>query len=372
MNAFCIRLIISSWMKSFFFKIHKGSDQPKIAETNSHNKGRPRPFSRINNGNQHEKLRSSIPPEIFDDQEEVPDEIDMVLSDGNRKNSYSEENDDSQINKGKFVHIEIPIGDPEDSQDVTDYEHIIYRTMRERELRFPNCLVKSELTPKQRGILIDWIDRIHYKAQLNTRTLYRAIGLFDRALNLTDINSENMQVFGCAALLIASKMEDIIPIQVEIAVNCAKNAFTKDELRKKEMQLANIVDFDFAFPTPYFFLGILLRISGQTQESMLFARYVMEVCMTCSNFIDVRPSAVASTSIVITRVYYGEVPWNEKLEGYTGYSLENLSEHIKDAYEILTMPDREESKFIRLKYSTPPFLGVSKFEIPDSITELFV
>lgn len=166
-------------------------------------------------------------------------------------------------------------------------------------------------------------------------------------------------------------MEDIIPIQVEIAVNCAKNIFTKEELRKKETQLANIVGFDFAFPTPYFFLSYMLRISGQTQESMLFARYIMEVCMTCSNFIDVRPSAIAATVIVITRVYYGKAPWDDTLEGYTCYTLENLSEHIKDAYEVLTTPDREESKFIRLKYSTAPFLGVSNFEIPDSLTELF-
>jgi hypothetical protein len=40
-----------------------------------------------------------------------------------------------------FLHDEVPIGCEDDPQDAAEYEHIVYRSMRAREMHFPEAIV---------------------------------------------------------------------------------------------------------------------------------------------------------------------------------------------------------------------------------------
>ena len=277
-------------------------------------------------------------------------------------------NDNKLSNDEKFVftHQEIPIGDPSNCQDVFQYEQIIYRQMRERELIYPDNVVIQDLTAYERGTTIDYIDRIHYKSQLTTNSLYTAFGIFDRLLKLTIITGESAKAFGVASLLLASKMEDIRPLKIDIAVACSHNTLSAKDLLKKEMQISYLLDFDFAFPTPLFFLNYFIRLSNVTQEKLLFARYVMETCLTSQDFAEIKPSAIAATAIVFMRMIYqpDDEPWTEELANFSQYGLDDLEQHILDAYQLL-ITEREESCFIRTKYETDEFHNVALKEIPD-------
>ena len=131
-----------------------------------------------------------------------------------------------------------------------------------------------------------------------------------------------------------------------------------------------MLNFKLEFTTPLFFLNYFLRISGQSQESMLFARYVIEVCFTAPEFIGVKPSVLASVAVIIMRVVYGEEPWAKNLADFTQYSLEEPKSDIRNAYQVLTNYERPESKFVRAKYGSELFMEVAQFEIPDEITKL--
>jgi len=277
-------------------------------------------------------------------------------------------NDTEECDYIPFYHVEYQIGDPNNPQDVTEYENIVYRSMRNRENVFPECIVEqTEINGMHRGLLVDSMVRIHYKTQLTTVTLYRAVGILNRVLSLTELTKDRLQIVGCASLLIASKVEDIMPLQIESALICTNHSFSKSDLLKMETQIANLIEFDLAFPTPFFFLSYFLRINGQTNEIILLTRYILEVCLTCEEFFDVKPSAIAATSIMMMRVIIGEEPWTEELANFSQYSFDDLSGHAKSLHQILLQKNREESFFIKKKYGSEPYLGVSMIPVPKEL-----
>ncbi|OHT03066.1 Cyclin, N-terminal domain containing protein [Tritrichomonas foetus] len=265
-----------------------------------------------------------------------------------------------------LVHDEFPIGSIDDPQDVAEYEHIIYRSMRERENQpMPEShVIQKEITLKTRGIVVDRLCRLHYKCQLTTITFYRCVGILDRVTNLTPICANNYLIYGFASMLIASKFDDVSPMVLDDIVKISDGAISRDELKKIENMLVNMIDFDLAFPTPLFFLNIFLRISGQNMEIMLLSRYLMELCMTSGDFLNVKPSAIAASSIMLMRTLIGIEPWPESLAGYTRYSFQDLCGYAKAIHRMLLEPDRVESEFIRRKYSSEPFMCVANINIP--------
>jgi hypothetical protein len=147
-----------------------------------------------------------------------------------------------------FVHAEVSIGAPFDPLDVTEYEHIIYRSMRQRETHFPKAKVQqTEITMRDRDCLVDWMCRLYYKAKITTESLFRAVGILDRGLALTRMSPNRFHLIGAASLLIASKIENRPALSMNEAVAIAQQEYSAPDLRKMEIQLINLINFDTEF-----------------------------------------------------------------------------------------------------------------------------
>ena len=262
-----------------------------------------------------------------------------------------------------LIHDEFPIGSLDDPQDVAEYEHIIYRSMREQELH-SQCSLPSEVSLSDRGILIDHLCRLHYKCQLNTLTFYRCVGILDRLTSVTPVSGYNYYIFGYAAMLVASKFEDVSPLRIEDAITISDVKFSRDDMKKAEIMILNLINFDLTFPTPLFFLNIFLRINGQTKEIMLLSRYLCEICMSSEEFFNVKASAIAASAIMMMRTLLNLEPWPNELAGYTRYSFADLCKHVKSIHRMLLEPNRPQTAFMRKKYSSEPFCRVAKIPIP--------
>jgi hypothetical protein len=264
-----------------------------------------------------------------------------------------------------FHHRELPIGAADDPQDVAEFEHIIYRSLRGKEaggrrLQF----AQSEITLRDRNLLIDALDRFHYKLSLSTNGLYRFIGILDRYCSLVSVPKQKLRVVGCAALLIASKIEDIYPAQSRDLVQLSEHAFTRSELFATEIQIANAIQFDTTFVTPLFFLTQFMRIEEQTKQSLLLGRYILELCQTSEAFFGVAPSLMAAVATLVTRTILGDGRWPPELAGYTQYSETDLRPYVAAASAMLQEPAREESQFMRRKYGSEPFHRVAQLRMP--------
>jgi hypothetical protein len=265
-----------------------------------------------------------------------------------------------------FIHCEVRIGDDDDPQDVAEFEHIIYRGLRAQEINARGLqFAQTEVTLRDRSLLIDALDRFHYKLSLTTNGLYRFIGIVDRYLSLVSVPKSKLRVVGCASLLIASKIEDIYPARSRDLIELSERVFSQSELFATEIQVINAVQFDTEFPTPLFFLTQFMRIEDQTKESLLLGRYILEICHTNDLFYGVAPSLIAAVATFVARILSGDPPWPPALAGYTMYSEEYLVPYVAAVRAMLLETDREESQFIRRKYSSEPFHSVALIRVPD-------
>ena len=70
---------------------------------------------------------------------------------------------------------------------------------------------QNKLNEKMRAILIDWLVEVHHKFKLVPETLNLTVNIIDRYLDIVEVARDKLQLVGVAALLIASKYEDIHP-----------------------------------------------------------------------------------------------------------------------------------------------------------------
>lgn len=268
-----------------------------------------------------------------------------------------------------FNFVPIAVGDPADVFDVSEYENHIYRTLRQEENKsHPLSFHQSEITLKERNLTIDAFDRFHYKLGLTTSTLYRFIGIFDRYLTVAQVPRQKLRLIAAACFFIASKIEDIMPVQSMDLIRLADNEFSQGELFATEINVINAIGFDTTFGTPLLYLTHFMRINGQTKETLLRARYILEICQTNEHFFGFLPSKMASIAVYVTRVLSGEREhWPSKLADFTKYSEADIGPAANWIRDMLVEQDRPETRFMRRKYGSDLFLYVAHISpIPSS------
>jgi hypothetical protein len=183
-------------------------------------------------------------------------------------------------------------------------------------------------------------------------------------LTVAQVKKSKLTLVGCAAFLIASKIEDIYPSRSSDLVQLTGRVFTQQELFAWEIQIINAIQFDTTFATPLFYLTQFMRISDPNREALFLARYLLEICQTSERMFGMAPAMLASVSVMMARVLRGQEKWPRKLAGYTAFSVEQLEPLQAIIHAMLLERDPEETRFMRRKYSSDLFLCVANIRIP--------
>ena len=163
--------------------------------------------------------------------------------------------------------------DPQEAVEVLDE---IYAHLRESERRWlpPKEHLKCQtvVTAEMRGILVDWLVEVAEEYRLSSETLYLSINYIDRYLAVVPIEKAQLQLVGVAAMLIASKYEEIYPPQCDEFVYISDNTYTRDQIFAMETNILVTLDFALTVPTAKVFLRRYLRAARPLvteQEQML-------------------------------------------------------------------------------------------------------
>lgn len=96
---------------------------------------------------------------------------------------------------------------------------------------------QTEINENVRAILIDWVVSVHSKFKLWPETLYLTVNLIDRYLSIFVVPKVQVQLVGVAAMLIATKYEEIYPPTVKDFLFMSDNAFSKKEVLEMEFKI---------------------------------------------------------------------------------------------------------------------------------------
>uniref|UniRef100_A0A182PAG0 Uncharacterized protein n=1 Tax=Anopheles epiroticus TaxID=199890 RepID=A0A182PAG0_9DIPT len=260
-----------------------------------------------------------------------------------------------------------------DIYQVSEYAQDIFDYLREREPEYeiPDYMGRQkQLTKRMRALLVDWMIEIQETFELNHETLYLAVKILDTYLSRVTIGHEVLQLVGIAGMLIASKYDERLPPTVDDFVYFCDGAYDRTDLLKMERTVFRTIEYDLGFPLSYRFLRRYARVNRIPMMTLTLARYILETGLMDYNTVLVRDSKLACGALFIARRMLDQAGWNETLEYYSGYNVEQF----KDAIVLLNsgMSSRKYSfDTVHKKYSHELFFEVAKRPVITSMEKLF-
>ena len=163
------------------------------------------------------------------------------------------------VHQVRAMHVEeIDRAQEDDPQQVAEYCGPIIRHLQQVETQnLPSQSYmgrQGDINEKMRGILVDWIIEVHLRFKLLPETLFLTINLIDRYLEKTQIMRTRLQLVAVAALLIASKYEEIYVPDLNDFVFISDNAYTREEIIEMERSMLVKLEFSITTPSSYRFL----------------------------------------------------------------------------------------------------------------------
>jgi len=126
-----------------------------------------------------------------------------------------------------------------------------------------NFLINHKITERMRSKMIDWIIEVLILYNCDENTFFIAINLMDRYFKfytIKNLKSEDLHLVGVTAMFMASKYQDIYPLRLKLLKeNIAYNKFTMDQIKNKEIEISNILNYQITLPTQWEFINLYLQ-----------------------------------------------------------------------------------------------------------------
>lgn len=256
--------------------------------------------------------------------------------------------------------------------EAPEYAEEIHTYLREMEVKTrPKAgymKKQPDITNSMRAILVDWLVEVGEEYKLQNETLYLAVNYIDRFLSSMSVLRGKLQLVGTAAMLLASKFEEIYPPEVAEFVYITDDTYTKKQVLRMEHLVLKVLSFDLAVPTINQFLNhyFLQHSAGSRVESL--AMYLGELSLVDSDpFLKYLPSHTAAAAFVLANHAVTGGSWPKSLVESTGYSLEDLLPCIEDLHQMYLGASKHAQQSVREKYKGSKYHEVSTIQAPTDL-----
>ncbi|XP_062908975.1 cyclin-A1 isoform X1 [Mobula hypostoma] len=259
-----------------------------------------------------------------------------------------------------------------DFLSVEEYAEDIHQYLREAEVRsrpkIDYMRKQPDITTSMRCILVDWLVEVSEEYDLQTETLYLAINYLDRFLSCMSVLRGKLQLVGTAAMLVASKYEEIYPPEIDEFVYITDDTYTRKQLLRMEHLLLKVLSFDMMVPTVNQFLTQFLKEEGIGGQMGNLAMYIAELSLletdVCLKYI---PSLTAAAAYCLANYAINKAFWAKSLAAFTGYSLSDIVPCLNDLHKTFLQAKFQPQQAIKEKYKSSKYLGISLIEPPATL-----
>ena len=202
---------------------------------------------------------------------------------------------------------------------------------------------------------------MHLKFKMVPETLYLTVNILDRYLQLKQVRRSKLQLVGVAALLLASKYEEIYAPELRDLVYITDRAYTKEEIVETESEIVNTLQYNLAVPTIHTFLCRFLKAAHADRTMVQMACFLAERSLQEYGMLTFAPSIIAAASVLVSRKTLKRHPWSPTLVKYTRYDEPQLEACVAAMREALAGPQAQQA--VARKYSSPKFGAVATLQI---------
>lgn len=248
-------------------------------------------------------------------------------------------------------------------QLVGEYAKDIYRYMTDLENEMPvrknHLLGQPEINGRMRAILVDWLVQVHQKFRLLQETLFLAIAILDRYLQLEVVAKTKLQLVGVTAMWIASKYEEMYAPEVSDFAYITDRAYTKVEICEMECVVLRALDFSLGRPLPIHFLRRFSKASDVDSRVHNLAKYFMELAMVPCEMAHLKPSFLAAASLHLSQKLLGDYTWGSLMTFYSGYEEMCLSPLMSKLSRLALSAGTAHTAAVKAKYQSGKLMKVS-------------
>jgi len=224
---------------------------------------------------------------------------------------------------------------------------------------------QTDINHRMRTILIDWLIEVSEEMQLGAETLFITVNLLDRFLSKMSVLRGKLQLVGAAALLVATKYEEIYPPAAKDLIYLTDDCYTVQQLFRMEDLLLKVVNFDVSLPTPEAFLVHMNKFADSDEQTATLSRYIVELSIMQGEFyLSQSPSVLSAAALVVARHTLGHLPWTEELTDLTSYSEDDLRECSRQLTDILGAVNHFPKSGVKEKYSQVKYHEVAFYNPP--------
>lgn len=244
--------------------------------------------------------------------------------------------------------------------------HTYLREMEEKTRPKAGYMKKQpDITTSMRAILVDWLVEVGEEYKLQNETLYLAVNYIDRFLSSMSVLRGKLQLVGTAAMLLASKFEEIYPPEVAEFVYITDDTYTKKQVLRMEHLVLKVLSFDLAAPTINQFLTQYLLNHSVSKQVESLAMYLSELSLVDSEpFLKYLPSQTAAAAYILANHTVTGGSWPKSLIDMSNYSLEDLMPCVEDLHKTYLNAPQHAQQSIREKYKGPKYHEVSLIDAP--------
>jgi len=256
--------------------------------------------------------------------------------------------------------------------EISEYAAEIHTHLREMEIK---CKPKAgymkkqpDITNSMRAILVDWLVEVGEEYKLQNETLYLAANYIDRFLSSMSVLRGKLQLVGTAAMLLASKFEEIYPPEVAEFVYITDDTYTKKQVLRMEHLILKVLSFDLSAPTINQFLTQYFLHQPVNKRVESLSMFLGELSLVDSDpFLKYLPSQTAASAYVLANHTVTGGSWSKTLVEATGYTLEDLMPGVLDLHQTYLSAATHAQQSVREKYKSSKYHEVSLIEPPEKL-----
>ncbi|CAD6194885.1 unnamed protein product [Caenorhabditis auriculariae] len=252
-----------------------------------------------------------------------------------------------------------------------EYCQDIYRYMvkRQQVVRPSSRYMKRqrELTVQMRAILVDWFCDVGDEFTLSQETIHLTVSIVDRTLSLFMVEKSSLQLVGTAALMIASKYEEMFTIDPKDFAHITGGAFTLSQILMMEQYLLNQLGFVVGAPTVSWFGTMFAKRQGTDRRTRFATQYLMDLTLLDYSFLKYKPSFIAAACLCYANILTDSEPWSAKMVRDTGLSIRAFAAVLPELHVAFTSAPSSKLKAVHHQFSKPEYESVASIPPPEML-----
>ena len=252
------------------------------------------------------------PKEALHNFENTQDSISPQNNDINNNISSKEENG-NQLNVGTFYIKKLS------EQTILKYGALYFKSFcaKENDVLPENFMKKHKISSFIRSKMVNWMIEIFYTFNSNEETFLAAVDIMDKYIyncHTKVLTDDDIHLLGVVSVYIASKVYDLIPIQIDNIIHqIGHDQFTLKQILKMERSIIKAINFDVFSSNSFDLIRFLIydfyvnnkskfvSLKAEKYMDMLINNsiWIYQMCKHYEKYSSVRPLFLSLSCLLI-------------------------------------------------------------------------